>query len=230
MSKTFSLTETNLELNPEYLMNSTMISYVNSFPRIQPWFHDILYSTEFTYAFIILNSYMILLSWIYQHEFRDEFIHTNSDICQWFHDILHDHEFISEFILWIHIGFHDHELWHFMTYEFIYEFMYMKNTVKSYLKSCVPRFQMTPWQSCCAWPRLGRAFQSIENRFHYDMCHAVSQPGLWPPYCHTSPPAQGATQSQEASLSSNKEFQFVLAVWRFHCTVTFLGSYSMGVI
>ena len=31
---------------------------------------------------------------------------------------------------------------HFMTYEFIYEFMYMKNIVKSYLKSCVPRFQM----------------------------------------------------------------------------------------
>ena len=31
---------------------------------------------------------------------------------------------------------------HFMTYEFIYEFMYMKNIVKSYLKLCVPRFQM----------------------------------------------------------------------------------------
>ena len=29
-----------------------------------------------------------------------------------------------------------------MTYEFMYEFMYMKNIVKSYLKSCVPRFQM----------------------------------------------------------------------------------------
>ena len=36
---------------------------------------------------------------------------------------------------WIHMR-------HFMTYEFIYEFMYMKNIVKSYLKSCVPRFQM----------------------------------------------------------------------------------------
>ena len=32
---------------------------------------------------------------------------------------------------------------HFMTYEFIFEFMYMKNIVKSYLKSCVPRFQMS---------------------------------------------------------------------------------------
>ena len=29
-----------------------------------------------------------------------------------------------------------------MTYELIYEFMYMKNIVKSYLKSCVPRFQI----------------------------------------------------------------------------------------
>ena len=28
----------------------------------------------------------------------------------------------------------------FMTYEFIYEFMYMTNIVKSYLKSCVPSF------------------------------------------------------------------------------------------
>ena len=63
-----------------------------------------------------------------------EFIHMNSDI--WIHDILHDHEFIFEFISWIHMQ-------HFMTYEFIYEFMYMKNIVKSYLNSCVPRFQMT---------------------------------------------------------------------------------------
>ena len=29
-----------------------------------------------------------------------------------------------------------------MTYEFIYEFMYLKNIVKSYLKSCIPSFQM----------------------------------------------------------------------------------------
>ena len=29
-----------------------------------------------------------------------------------------------------------------MTYEFIYEFMYMKNIVKSYLNSGVSRFQM----------------------------------------------------------------------------------------
>ena len=32
---------------------------------------------------------------------------------------------------------------HFMTYEFIYEFMYMKNIVKSYLNSGVSRFQMS---------------------------------------------------------------------------------------
>ena len=31
-----------------------------------------------------------------------------------------------------------------MTYEFIYEFMYMKNIVKTYLNSGVPRFQMIP--------------------------------------------------------------------------------------
>ena len=36
---------------------------------------------------------------------------------------------------------------HFITYEFMYEFMHMKNTVKSYLKSCVPRSQMKTFMS-----------------------------------------------------------------------------------
>ena len=31
---------------------------------------------------------------------------------------------------------------HFMTYEFRYKFMFMKNIVKSYMKSGAPRFQM----------------------------------------------------------------------------------------
>ena len=50
---------------------------------------------------------------------------------------------------------------HFMTYEFIYEFMYMKNIVKSYLNSGVSRFQMvgvTPTRGGAiqplAWPCL----------------------------------------------------------------------------
>ena len=48
------------------LMNSTMISYVNSFPRIQPWFHYILHSTEFTHEFMIMilffmNSYDFMI-------------------------------------------------------------------------------------------------------------------------------------------------------------------------
>ena len=73
-----------------------MISYVNSFPIIQPWFHNILHS-----------------------------------IASWIHIWIHDNEFIYDFIML-----------HFMTYEFIYEFMYVKNIVKSYLNSCVPRFQM----------------------------------------------------------------------------------------
>ena len=41
----------------------------------------------------------------------------------------------------------------------------------------------TPWPRggprCCAQACLGRAFQSIENRLHFDMCHAVSRPGLF---------------------------------------------------
>ena len=104
------------------LMNSTMISYVNSFPKIQPWFHDIIHSTEFTH----MNSYMISWLWIHQHEFRGEFIHMNSDI--WIHDILHNHEFISEFISWIHIRFHDHE--------FICDISWPMN---SYMNSCIWR-------------------------------------------------------------------------------------------
>ena len=86
-------------------MNSAVISYVNSFQGNQPWFHSILHSTEFTCEFMIMNSYMITLSWIHQHEFQDEFIHVNSDI--WFHYIPHDHEFIS--VLWFYIRFHNHE-------------------------------------------------------------------------------------------------------------------------
>ena len=118
---------------------------VNSYPGIQPWFHYILHSTEFTHEFMIINSYMISLSWIHLHKFRDEFIHID----------------FTEFSLysslsWIHIWIHIMnsykiswsfiDMWHFMTCEIIYEFMYMKNILKSYLKirlkSCVPRFQM----------------------------------------------------------------------------------------
>ena len=39
-----------------------------------------------------------------------------------------------------------------MTYEFIwFEFMYMKNFMKSYLKSWVPRFQMNLLEPQCQW-------------------------------------------------------------------------------
>ena len=46
-----------------------------------------------------------------------------------------------------------------------------------------PTTKKTPWPRggprCCAQACLGRAFQSIENRLHFDMCHAVSRPGLF---------------------------------------------------
>ena len=103
-----------------------MLLYVNSFPRIQPWLHDTLHSTEFTHEFMIMNSYMISLLWIQGHEFKDELIHMNSDI--WFQDILHDHEFISEFMLWIHIRFHNHE--------FICDISWPMN---SFMNSCIWR-------------------------------------------------------------------------------------------
>ena len=60
---------------------------------------------EFIHDFIIMNS----LAWIQRHEFKDEFIFWQISVS--FHDSLHDHKFISdsEFILWIHIRFHDDE-------------------------------------------------------------------------------------------------------------------------
>ena len=125
-------------------MNSTMISYVNSYAGIQPWF--VLHSTEFTHEFMIMKSYMISLSWIHQHEFRDEFIHMNSDMIPrysswslaWIHWHIWIHIMNSYMISWSWI-----HMQHFMTYQFTYEFLCMKNILKSYLKSCVPRFQMS---------------------------------------------------------------------------------------
>ena len=78
-----------------------MISYLNTFTTIQPWFHNIIHSNEFIDEFIIW-----ILIWFHNYEFNcmkidddeilDEFIHIKSDI--WFHYIIHDHEFISELI------------------------------------------------------------------------------------------------------------------------------------
>ena len=59
----------------------------------------------------------------------------------------------------------------------------------------------TPWPlgdpRCSA---RARTSQSIEDRLHHDMCHAVSQPRLFrTPHCRTSPLAPDATGSLEAS-------------------------------
>ena len=71
--------------------------------------------------------------WIHLHEFIDEFIHMN-----WFFMIMSSY---YKFIIWIYNKWWIH-MRHFMTFEFIFELMYMKNIVKSYLKSCMTRFQM----------------------------------------------------------------------------------------
>ena len=87
------------------------------------------------------------------------------NLSAWIQGWIHTHVFwhmISRYSSWscIHIWIHItnsfqiswswiHML-HFITYEFIWEFIYMKNTMKSYLISCVPRFQMHnlyPWLS-----------------------------------------------------------------------------------
>ena len=99
-----------------------MISYVNSFPGIQPWFHDILHSTEFTHQFMIMNSYMISLSWIHQHEFKDEFNLTYDFtiffmIIKWYlnsyyefkYDFMIMNSYVTFHDLWIHIRIHVYE-------------------------------------------------------------------------------------------------------------------------
>ena len=116
-----------------------------------------------------MNSWLWIYIWFHYHEFtsmnskmNSYILHMNSNI--WFHVILHDHEFISKFILWIHIRFHDHEFicyisWPMNSY-MNNEFMYMKNIVKSYLESYVPRFQIWlglsfPEVGCGSSGRLG---------------------------------------------------------------------------
>ena len=66
---------------------------------------------------------------------------------------MNSYSLIIESLWWIHMR-------HFMTYEFIYDFMYVKNIVKSYLKSCVPRFQMSSL-ACCPVKHL------LLNNFFY---------------------------------------------------------------
>ena len=64
-------------------------------------------------------------------------------------------------------------------------------------KTPCPRYG--PRCSTRALPK--RASQSIEDRLHHEMCHAVSQPRLFrTSHCRTTPPAQDATGSQEASV------------------------------
>ena len=72
-------------------------------------------------------------------------------------------------------------------------------------------------ESCCTYSRWlqicveSRCRQSIENRLHYDMCHAVSRPGCIPAFSnssfpHKSPAQHGLNtprkeQSQEPNVS-----------------------------
>ena len=139
-----------------------MKSYNNSLSWIQVWFHDILHNTEFTHEFIIMNSYMISLLWIQQHEFIYEFIHVNSDM--WFHDILRDHEFISEFILWIHIRFHNHE--------FICSISWPMN---SYMNSCIWKIS---WNHTWIHVYQGSRWVSLLIQGYPGISHMSGYPGI----------------------------------------------------
>ena len=62
----------------------------------------------------------------------------------------------------------------------------LNSSNSNYFPLCPPETRHTPWTSSgprwCAPPSgrsLGRAFQSICNRLHYEMCRAVSRRGLF---------------------------------------------------
>ena len=103
-----------------------MNSHINSWLWIHIWFH------EFIYDFIIMNSLAWISRWIHIHMI------LQYSSWSWIHIWIHIINSYKISWSWIHMR-------HLMTYEFIYEFMFMKNIVKSYLKSCVLRFQMISW-------------------------------------------------------------------------------------
>ena len=159
MSKTFSLTETNLNLNQEYFKinkfnhdftcefisrNSAMISQYS----LWHWVYTRIHDYEFIYDFIIMNSPFWIQRWIHTHEFWHMISWYSS--WSWIHILIHIMNSYRISWSWIH-------MLHFMTYEFIHEFMYMKNIVKSDLKSFVPRFQIL----FCNTTRLSSSFLLI---------------------------------------------------------------------
>ena len=88
-----------------------------------------------------MNSWLWIHTWFHHHEFTCMNSKMNSESHIW----ILTYDFTIFFMImnsylnsykiswsWIH-------MLHFMTYELIYEFMYMKNIVKSYLKLCVPK-------------------------------------------------------------------------------------------
>ena len=104
-----------------------------------------------------------------------------------------------------------------------------ENTEKDVLdRSRGPRTtRKTPWPCrgprCCARARLGRAFQSIENRLYNDRCHAVSRPGLFQTLNnHTCLSARTAHRTPSKvrkptfplNLKGIPVCNFVLAIWR----------------
>ena len=107
-------------------MISTMISYVNSFTGIQPWFHNIFHSTEFIDEFTIW-----IHIWFHKYEFNglnswiDSYIYefwcmiSQYFSWPWIHICIH---FMNSYMIsWLTI-----HILYFMTYEFRHEFMYMK--------------------------------------------------------------------------------------------------------
>ena len=101
-----------------------------------------------------------------------------------------------------------------------------------YLQSLLLNFRLGPFvfeagraaARVAAQARLGRAFQSIENRLYYEQCQAVTHPGHSRTLSLPHKPPRTRRQAKSASQCSHKAFQFVWAAWRNPRTGTFLAS------
>ena len=101
-----------------------------------------------------------------------------------------------------------------------------------YLQSLLLNFRLGPFvfeagraaARVAAQARLGRAFQSIENRLYYEQCQAVTHPGHSRTLSLPHKPPRTRRQAKSASQCSHKAFQFVWAAWRNPRTGTLCAS------
>ena len=145
------------------------------------WIHFQKFSHDFTILFIALNSHIWIHIWFHDHEFTSMNSEVNSYIWIMTYEFtiffiimnsyLNSYQFISEFILWIHIRFHDHE--------FICDISWPMN---SYMNSCIWRISWNhTWKHVYQGSRWFHSFHIEESCPRVDIPPAQSrQAGAFP--------------------------------------------------